>query len=319
MNKPIAPVVALFAAIPFATCPSPVSAATLFTNTGGLVTVAGNWNSGLPTGGSTGTININASADSNLSTISGYDVVHTGGVFSHTGLNAVPLTGGTTWLINGASASTNTSFRGFKVEGGSAFTLQSGTVNTASGRDWPIVGTGASITINGGSANFGRSIVMQGTAGSVFTINAGSANGTGSIGGNNIQDNLITVNFNGGTTTFGNLDLRGDNTFFVFGGITVGTLSATTINSGGTFGTNSNLNFLSGTGMSLTVTGADQAFYEGLYTSNRLRFNGSNAAAFSTNFQVSGSTLSLVIPEPASLALAGLGGLLILRRGRRHE
>lgn len=304
---------AAFAALIFT-----ASAATIFNNGNAtnLVTDVDNWDNGLPTGANQGTININASADSDVS-LSGYNVVQTGGVFSHTKLAAVSLIDSTTWQINGASASTNASFRGFNVRSGSDFTLTAGTVNTTSGRDWALGDTGSTLTVNGGSINFGRSLVMQGTAGAIFTMNAGTAQGSGSIGGNNIQDNTHTLNFNGGTTTFGNLDLRGDNTFFNFGGTTVGSLTATTLNTGGTFGSNSLLDWFGGSQMSLTITGADQTFYENLYTAGDLVFEGSNANTFASNFKVSGSTLSL-IPEPSSMALFVLGFTALVGRRRRN-
>jgi hypothetical protein len=222
----------------------PASAATTFTNAdpaNSLVSTPGNWDNGLPTGANQGTININAAADSTVS-LSGYNVVQTGGVFSNTGTQAVSLIDSTTWRINGASASTNASFRGFNVRSGSDFTLTTGTVGTTTGRDWALGDAGSTMTINGGSINFGRSLVMQGASGAIFEINGGSAQGTGSIGGNNIQDFTHTLNFNGGTTTFGNLDLRGDNTFFNFGGTTAGSLNATTLNGGLSFGSTSRFN-----------------------------------------------------------------------------
>lgn len=319
---------------------STASAATVFTNGNAtnLVSDALNWNNGLPTGVNQGTININASADSTVS-LSGYNVIQTGGVFSHTGLSAVSLIDNTTWVINGASASTNTGFRGFNVRSGSDFTLQAGTVNTTSGRDWAFGDAGSTITINGGSLNFGRSLVMQGTSGGSFTINAGSASGTGSIGGNNIQDNTHTLNFNGGTTAFGNLDLRGDNTFFNFGGSAAGSLTATTINTGGTFGTNSTLNWAPGSLMSLTLTDtvnfAD--FAETFWNSGDLLFDGDSKTALGNlswadasnsaiglgggyywDFDGTSNTLSLAaIPEPTSASLIGLAFVVLAFVRRR--
>lgn len=320
---------------------SAAPAATNFINAGGVVSVAGNWDGGLPTGANQGTININASADSNTA-LSGYNVVQTGGVFSHTNLNAVSLTDNTAWQINGASASTSTSFRGFNVRSGSDFTLTTGTVNTTSGRDWALGDAGSTLTINGGSLHFGRSLVMQGSSGAIFTINAGSVTGTGSIGGNSIQDNTHSLNFNGGTAAFGNLDLRGDNTFFNFGGSTVGSLTATTINTGGTFGANSTLNWLPGSLMTLTLTDTVNfaSFAETYWNSGDLLFDGDSKAALgglswtdATNsaiglgggyywdFNNATNTLSLAaVPEPTGAPLIGLGfGALALVRRRSRE
>ncbi len=320
-----------------ATHGSLVSAATVFDNGNAtnLVSDPDNWDNGLPVG-QQGTININATANSTLELV-GYDVIQTGGVFSHTGINAVTLNGTTTWEINGASASTNTSFRGFNVRGGSSFTVEAGTVNTTAGRDWAIIDAGSSITINGGTVNFGRSVLVQGTAGALFTMNGGSATGTDIIGGPNFADNSKTLNFNGGTTTFGTLDVRGDNTFFNLGGSSAGSLTATAL-TGGTFGANSSFNWLPGTQMTMRLSTVDEwaATYWG---SNRLLFNGQSSAALGGrswadasnpsiglgggsywSYNSSTETLSVIaVPEPASLAAVGIVSLYVLARVRRRR
>ncbi|MDF7800839.1 PEP-CTERM sorting domain-containing protein [Pontiellaceae bacterium B1224] len=65
----------------------------------------------------------------------------------------------------------------------------------------------------------------------------------------------------------------------------------------------------------LTIAGADLAYFQGLYSGDDLTYNGDNSAAFSSVFSVDGSTLS-VVPEPATLGLVAVfgGGILFIRR-----
>ncbi len=291
---------------------SNASAATVFTNAdvaNNFVSTAGNWDNGLPTGGNAGTININAGYDSSV-VLDGYDVTHTGGNLTRsTGLGALSLGNGTTWVMNGATAAT-TNTRGLSVLTGSQFTLEDGNADlTNNNTDTQTNGVGSTLIINGGAMTIGRDFIVRN--GGVFTVYGGTLSGIDQILTQNFATAAGGINFNGGSTTADNFqfDNPGGNTV-TFGGSTVGSLSLLV-----GLGNGATLNWLPGSLMSLTIAGADQAFYEGLYTANTLRFDGSNADPFGDKFQVSGSTLSLVpVPEPASLTASGLVGLLVLGR-----
>lgn len=254
---------------------TPVAGLSIVTNlivTGGTVTNPAAWDAGLPVLGKDGRININGTVDTNLP-LDGYSVLHTGGVIGQTGLNALPLINGTRWIVDGAGASTAGTFRGFSVRSGSSFTLNRGTINTASGRDWRVEGSGSTITVTGGLLNLGRSLTVGGAAGASFTIKGGTIAGSltsGDLGAGSLDDNAKTLNFNGGTTSVFRISLSGDNTLFNFGGTSAGSLTAGSIAG---FGTNSKLNFMPGTRMTLAITGAD-GWAAAQWAAGRLTYNG---------------------------------------------
>jgi hypothetical protein len=257
-----------------------VSAQTNFTNADpgdSLISNALNWDNGLPVG-QQGTISINATVATSVS-LSNYDILHTDGTIAQTGTSAVQLTDGASWVTNGASATTTTSFRGFDVRSGSSFTMQNGTINTTSGRDWQVVGPDSSMTVNGGVINLGRHLLVSGdnTTPPSLTINAGTVTSTtGDLGARHFSDLSKTLNLNGGTTSVLNLDLQGDKTLFVFGGSTSGSLSAgslLTANVASGFGNTSSFNWLPGSLMTLTLTGVDE-FAQAYWDTGHLLFNG---------------------------------------------
>ncbi|WP_158279897.1 Ig-like domain-containing protein [Coraliomargarita sinensis] len=243
---------------------------------GGLITDPASWDNGLPIG-QWGRIDIDASVDTAIS-LDGYQVLHTGGELQPTGISGLKLINGSQWITEGPTATTATSFRGFGVSSGSSFTLNSGNINTKNGRDWSLSDANSAITINGGTLNLGRSLKISGTAGPIFALNGGTVNGnlsSGYIGGNNISDNTKTMTFDGGTMTAYSLDLSGDNTTAEFGGTTAGSLSVENILG---FGSNSAINFLPGSRMSLSVSSASN-WAETYWNSGNLTYNGQGTAA----------------------------------------
>ena len=128
--------------------------------------------------------------------------------------------------------------------------------------------------------------------------------------------NTFTVS--GGSASFANLGIgRDEGTgLLVIAGGTVdvtGTLEFDAISGGDGDGT---IDFTSASTGTLTVAGFDAAAFEALFDSGDITFDGGAAGTFGELFQVSGSTLS-VVPEPASLALVGLGALAMAGRRRR--
>jgi hypothetical protein len=193
-------------------------------------------------------------------------------------------------------------------------TSGTGTAATGSNARGTSIDTASAMTFNGGSSTFNREIVLTGDG--TFTVNGGTVTITAGADASQTgfkSSGAATTGgffFNGGTTVAPDFSLAVARTA-EFGGTTAGSLSLASL------GTNITLDWLSGSLMTLTITGADQTFYENLWTNTTLQYNGANVGAFSDNFQVSGSTLSLV-PEPSTTALL-LGGLAlagVLKRRR---
>jgi len=273
-----------------------------------LLDNAGNWDNGLPTGGTQGTLTLDAGWQSSAD-YSGYDVVHTAGTITPEGFESGgwSLGSNTTWLMDGGSID-NT--RGISLGAGSAFTLDAGTADlTANNRDTIV--NEATLAINGGTFQVGRDLKISGT-GSALTVSGGQLDVADEIRDAGFGTGNAVLSFNGGTTTATSFNFSLPGESVTFGGSTAGSVTLSD-----NLGTVSPINWLSGSLMEFTVAGADLSFYQTLYGNGDLLFEGSNADPFGNNFQVSGATLSL-IPEPASLALMGLGGLLMLGRGRRQ-
>ena len=234
---------------------TPAAGLAIMTNfLGGVLSVPENWDAGLPVT-KWGRVNVDATVDTSIN-LNAWTVLHTGGSLIQSGLNALRLDSGSTWITEGPAATTSTGFRGFTVAGSSSFTLRKGTINTSSGRDWSVTGAGSAITVHGGTINLGRHLLLS--SGGGFTINAGLINGnpsSGDIGVRSIASGG-TFHFNGGITTIQRIDLAGSNSTFNFGGSAAGSLTATAFV--GTFGTNSVISFLPGSRMSLRVSGEDE-------------------------------------------------------------
>lgn len=289
---------------------APTWAATVFDGssaTDDFISNSGNWDNGLPTG-QQGTIAIDATYDANLQH-AGYDILHTAGSLSRgNGFTSFDLGTGTTYVMNGAGAEI-TQTRGIVLGESSSFTLTNGTADLSdNNRDTQIFGANASMTISGGALTIGRDLINRN--GGTFTVSGGIITGIDQFLTQSFASSSNGWNFNGGSTTADNFQLDTAGTAY-FGGSTAGTLNLLV-----GLGNGVTLDWSSGSLMELTVNGADQAFYEGLYSGGTLLFEGSNGGSFGDSFTVSGSTLSLV-PEPSVLSLLPVVLILSCTRRRR--
>jgi len=295
---------------------SPTAPAATF-NGSGLVQDAGNWTGGLPTtAGNVGIIGAGDSGEVGNTTalatevsVNGLFIDQQGGNIFSTSFRGSEFVS-TVWTISGGAMNT----LGQNWKSGSSLTLNGGgAINVDSGRDF-FLSNGSAFTMDGGTMSVGDQFSSAGTGGT-FNLNAGTLT-VGNFGtGFNSSG---TYNFNGSSLTAGS-----------YGSFQK--VSARTINFGTAAGAveitgnfdafNTTIDWTAGSSYTLTISGSlldtgVATTYETLYTEGQILFEGANTDPFASVFSVSGNTLSL-IPEPASLALMGLGGLLMLGRGRR--
>jgi hypothetical protein len=215
---------------------------------------------------------------------------------------------------------------GASQAGNLAFAGTLDTTLTVAGADWFQTAPSGTLDINAGgnlvfTDAFYQTIIGQNGTGT-FTVNlntggimdfsGASGNGRGFWLGNNQTTQTGILNINGGT-----FDGSGINEFILGRASATGiiNINAGTMSVGTTFvfgtlrlGVNGTgyLNFGAGSTGALTVTGANQTYYEGLWTAGNLKFNGANTGAFADHFSVTGATLTLAgDSEPSPLALSG--------------
>jgi hypothetical protein len=260
--------------------------------------------------GKWGRVNIDATFNSSIA-LDGYSVLHTGGTLIKSGINKLQLGNGSIWIMEGPQATTQNGFRGFGVSGGSSLTIREGTVNTENNRDWTVSGAGSVITVHVGTINLGRHLLAS--SGGALIVNGGVINGNPGSGDMGVRSFASggTFTFNGGTTTINRLDLGGSNTTFNFGGSSTGSLTATAFN--GSFGSNSTINFLPGSLMSLTVSGEDE-WAAAKWAAGDLTYNGQGVTELGSwaavtapdglgpgvRFEYDSATETLRLSEPAA-------------------
>jgi len=315
----------------------PSSAATIWT--GALNTAlnnSANWDNGLPDSvGNPGTIPAAAGSLVASFNYNDYFVTQDGGVL--TSGNVWTLSSGTWTLNSGGSISGNThgvalqgadnGHQGFLMTGGTLDRVSSSGTNrsasfTMSGGDFDLTGqltvnAGGTVNISGGSVDIGTNLRINDVAAFV-NISGGTVTIASMLGRGG------TTTFTGGTTTSSIFEFP-SSTFLVFD---AGSPGSYTTGSFAGSASNRNTNWLSGTLMSMTLTG-DANWAETEWSNNRMFFDGDSSfdlgltwadvinpsvgfnAGGGTYFDWDGgtNTLQLVtVPEPSSLVLVGLAG-----------
>lgn len=250
---------------------------------GGNILDAGNWSAGFPNGATVGTIDVNGT----------FNIGNNVGTWSATG--SVVIDSGAVISASGDWGHANLT----------QSTVNSGTINASD----DIFSNSSVMTFNAGSSGNANDD-FEANGSSTININGGTHTAGDYFG----AQNNSTVNLTGGNITAGRFRVAATGGNWTLGGSTVLTGDGDATDLQGVVAVSSGwsgswtITGLSGTDWQTEVTGGD-------YT---LDGNVVDGTIFANNFVVSnsGQTLS-VIPEPSSLALLGLGGLLMMRR--RHS
>lgn len=269
----------------------------------GDIGTAGNWDDGvLPVSapnvpGVIDSNNTGANAGTINGTFNDLVITQTGGDVARTGFgNSIFET--VNWEMTGGTF-TSTSL-GHQMNTTSVLTINGGTATFAS-----LTARSSTVNVISGSLNTNNDLQSQG--GTIFNFSGGTIN----IG----RDAMIgfqpttTYNFSGTadfnvTRNFGEIDL----------GVRTVTLGAGSgsLDIGGNFEVDgATIDWTSGSGFSITAAAlldnGVATTWETLWNAGQLTLDGGNTGTFASNFNVSGSTLTLV-PEPSTFAL--LSGLL---------
>lgn len=282
---------------------------------GGPIESVGSWDNGLPdTSGNVGT---GAITDDLPATTDSFFIVQTGGTINSSNADR-GLTNGS-WTVDDGTWT----IRDLDPGGTQDFIVNGGSISARS-----IDHTGDLVQINGGTVTLSRNLFNNGAS---VEINGGIVDMTGSGFGflNNTNDFVI----NGGTITITDyFGFSGGSSIYTFGMGSGGSVTADRFNGAG------NLNWLTGSQMSLTITSADE-WAESAWNSGNLTYNGlgnttiggSGATwaqvtaaggldgTYSFSYDSLTESLSLsVVPEPSTAALlfGCFAGLTLLRRKR---
>ena len=285
--------------------------------TGTILANATNWTTDtLPTGSTVGIIN--TSIVTNLPTLTPGDM---------TGLR-IQQDAGT--VDRGATTA---------VFSNTIYTLNGGTFN--GGVQIHSLTNNSSITVNGGTMDLERGIGSTGASSTAnLTVTGGTLTTTTGRGIRGANSGGFVINVSGGsiaagdlrmlnssqqtTVTGGSISMIDATSSFTNGGrLTFGLGNGTVSFAGApTIGGGSFVDFLTGSGGALSITGFTSANYASWWDSGFLRINGvagSSGGFNSSDFVVNDATLTLV-PEPSTWALlaVSLTTLAIFRRRRRH-
>lgn len=297
---------------------SPLLAQTIWTGaTDSVYTDASNWDNGLPTSaGNPGTIGVGATVTHAEQNNTGYFVTQDGGSFTGQAALGLRIRSGS-YTINGGTYTIEAVGLQQGTNGNQDFIVNGGTVSV---NGLVQIGNGAGRTalldISGGSFSAGSIRLTTGS----FNVSGGTISSSGEY-----RSALSSAVFTGGTSSFSTFNA--DAGFGItLGGTTAGSLTASTITNGANF----NLNWLSGSLMTVTISSvADWA--ETYWDAGQIAIDGSDFSTLGNWAAVNGSlfawdagtnTLSLgsVIPEPSAYALLiGLLGLAWTTVRRRRS
>jgi len=268
-----------------------VQADTLFTDanpTNSNVFVSQNWNNGLATDANPGTINSNAvywrqdpvgggsgSATAVANKITGLNVTIKG-----TSSNQITFRRAVNFLPEFQDSTISLEYATMDQFGTRVLRLSGTTLVT--------VGTGADLTL---ALNKNIEFQNDGAGAAQLVVNGGTVTALGiGLATDNASYAFLTFGAGDGLVDIINvIDFTGDENLYI--------------------------NFLAGSGGVLDVSNAADGWYEALWGAGNLRVDGANIGTFASNFNVSGTALT-VIPEPATLGtVAAVGaGILFIRR-----
>ena len=291
--------------------------------TGTSLSIAENWTTDtLPTGSTVGIIN--TSIVTNLPTLGlggsleNFNIQQDAGTVNR--ISAITFSN-TTYAVNGGTL--NMDGQNFVLTNSTTLSLNGGAIIGGINRSLQGNTGTATVNVSGGNLSLtgGGSILAGGTGTSTTLLNiSGGTVSSGVTGRLSLARATDRATITGGTTTFGtgaNTITNGARMTFGLGNGTVSFAAAPTI-SGASF-----IDFLTGSGGALTITGFTSTNYASWWDSGFLRINGVAGApgAFnSSDFLVTDATLTLV-PEPSTWALlaVSLTTLAIFRRRLRRN
>ncbi len=258
------------------------------TFTGGALETAGNWDNGAPGPGNDGTVSVNGTLTGNQ--------------------NNDWLNGGSV-TINGGAVITaaNGGFGDFNAFGGTV-TVDNATINAD---DDVFTGTNGSLIFNtGSSVNATDDFAAQGFGtGASITITGGTHSAVDRFG--IFDDNDNTISFTGGQMTAGSYAIS-------TGTATIGGGATLLGGSGGLSFTGGSIVINNGWTGSWTVGSFSGTDWRDELIGGGWTYDGSlvDGAVFDANFQITGGDTLTVIPEPSTIALVfiSIGALLVVRR-----
>ena len=258
---------------------------------GGDPLAEGGWTNGLPTAANPGFVN------------SGVTGTFASGANSSEAGMDITIQGGTLQKTDSGHVTFNSL---------NSFSMTSGVFSGAVSSSKVLSFIEGSFNLSGGAFSWNGDVAFRGNTTGALGMSGGTMTVTSEI----YLQRTMSFDLSGGHLTTGLLHFWQNTPTFTF---TSGSDGILTINNAVDFNVAGAFDFEDATvtgSIDITNPAFDPASYETWYTEGKLLFGGSNAAAFSEVFEVTGSTLT-VIPEPGTLGLLGGFPALILFVRRR--